>query len=76
VCLSFLVGNERSLVQSRLVNGRADAAESLQPLLTTLTLADEATDRLLYEFVAALVLPAREFLFELFIEIGWQRHFH
>jgi hypothetical protein len=42
----LLVGNQHSLVQARSINRLTDSAESIEPLLATLALVEEAPNRL------------------------------
>jgi hypothetical protein len=72
----LLVGYQHSLVQARLINRLTDSAESIEPLLTTLALIEEAPDRLFDQFIAAPVVAAGEFLLDLFRQIRRQRNVH
>ena len=71
---SFLVGYQHSLVQARLINRLTDSAESIESLLATLSLVEEAPNRLFDQFVAAPIAAVSEFLLDLFCQIRRQRY--
>jgi hypothetical protein len=72
----LLAGYQHSLVQARLINRLTDSAESIEPLLATLSLVEEAPNRLFDQFIAAAVMAAGEFLLDLFCQIRGQRYIH
>jgi len=72
----LLVGDQHSLVQARLINRLTDSAESIEPLLATLALVEEAPNRLFDQFIAAPVVAAGELLLDLFCQIRRQRYVH
>jgi hypothetical protein len=59
-----------------LINRLADSAERIEPLLAALTLVEEVSNRLFDQFIAAPIVAAREFLFDLSCQIRWQRQIH
>jgi hypothetical protein len=54
----------------------ADSAERIEPLLATLALVKEVSNRLFDQFVTASIVAASEFLFDLFCQIRRQLHIH
>jgi len=76
VCPSFLTGDQDSLIQARLVNRLANPAERIEPLLATLALAEEMSDRLFDQFVAAPIGAVSEFPLDLPGQIRRQRYVH
>jgi hypothetical protein len=70
----LLVGDQHSLVQTRLINRMPDSSQSIEPLLATLALIEEVTNCLLDQFIAASVVAAGEFLIDLFCQIRRQRY--
>jgi hypothetical protein len=73
---SLLVGDQHSLVQARLINRLTDPAESIEPLLATLALIEEAPNRLFDQFIATPVVAVGEFLLNLFCQIWRQCYIH
>jgi hypothetical protein len=59
-----------------LINRLADSAESIEPLLATLALVEEASNRLLDQFIAAPIVAASEFLLDLVCQICRERYVH
>jgi hypothetical protein len=68
VCPSFL-GNQHSLIQTRSINRLADSAERIEPLLATLPLVEEVSNRSFDQLIAALITAAGEFLVDLSSQI-------
>jgi hypothetical protein len=73
---SLLVGDQHSLVQARLINRLTDSAESIESLLATPALVEEAPNRLFDQFVAAPLVAAGGLLLDLFCQICRQRYVH
>jgi hypothetical protein len=71
VHLSLLVWDQHSLVQAGLVNRLANSTERIEPLLATLALVEEVSNRLLDQFIAAPIMAASKFLVDLGPQIGW-----
>jgi hypothetical protein len=65
----LLVGYQHSPVQASLINRLTDSAESIEPLLATLPLVEEAPNRLFDQFIVATVVAAGEFLLDLSCQI-------
>ena len=74
MCPSFRTGDQHSLIQARLINRLADSAERIEPLLATLALVEEASNRLFDQFIAIPIVAASEFLLDLFCQIRRQRY--
>jgi hypothetical protein len=73
---SFLAGNQRALIQSRLVYRVANSPKCIQPPLTALALLEKVPNGLLDQIVRALIMAAREFLLDLHSQIRWQCDMH
>jgi hypothetical protein len=59
-----------------LINRLADSPERIEPLLATLALVEEVSNRLFDQFVTASIVAVSEFLFDLFCQICRQCHIH
>jgi hypothetical protein len=59
-----------------MINGLADFAERIQPLLATLALVEKLANRLFDQLIGALVSAASEFLLDLVSQIRRQRYVH
>jgi hypothetical protein len=59
-----------------LINRLADSAERIEPLLATLALVEEVSNRLLDQFVAAPIVAVREFPLDLYRQVRRQRYVH
>jgi hypothetical protein len=59
-----------------LINRLANSTERIEPLLATLALVEEVSNRLLDQFIAAPIAAASEFLLDLFCQIRRQRYLH
>jgi hypothetical protein len=73
---SFRTGDQYSLIQTRLINRLADSAERIEPLLATLAIVEQVSNRLLDQLIAAPIAAARELLLDLFCQICRQRYDH
>jgi hypothetical protein len=69
VCPSFLAGNQGSLIQARPINRLTDSPERIEPPLATLTLVEEAPNRLFDQFIGAVIAAAGEFRLNLLSQI-------
>ena len=76
MCQSFLAGNQHALIEARLINGLANSAQRIEPLLATLALVEEVSDRLFDQFVTASLVAVSEFLLHLFCQIRRQLYIH
>jgi hypothetical protein len=59
-----------------LINRLADSAERIEPLLATLALVEELSNRHFDQFVTASITAASEFLLDLLSQIRRQRYIH
>jgi hypothetical protein len=59
-----------------MINRLTDSAESIEPLLATLSLVEEAPNRLFDQFIGAPVVAAGELPLNLFCQIRGQRYIH
>jgi len=59
-----------------LINRLTDSAESIEPLMATLALVEEVSNRLLDHFIAAPIAAASQFLLDLLSQIRRQRYIH
>jgi hypothetical protein len=59
-----------------LINRLANSTERIEPLLATLALVEEVSNRLLDQFIAAPIAAASEFLLDLFCQIRRQSCVH
>jgi hypothetical protein len=59
-----------------LINRLADPPERIEPLLATLALVEEVSNRLFDQFVTASIVAVGEFLLDLFCQICRQRYVH
>jgi hypothetical protein len=55
-----------------MINGLADSAERIQPLLATLALVEELSNRMFDQLIAAPIAAASEFLLNLVSQIRRQ----
>jgi len=59
-----------------MINRLTDSAESIEPLLATLSLVEEAPNRLFDQFIGTPVVAAGKFLLNLLCQIRGQRYIH
>jgi hypothetical protein len=59
-----------------LINHLADSTERIEPLLATLALVEEVSNRLFDQFVTASIVAVSKFLLDLFCQIRRQRYIH
>ena len=71
MCPSFR-GDPHSVIQTSLINRLADSAERIEPLLATLALVEEVSNRLFDQLIATPIAAAGEFLLDLLSQIRWQ----
>ena len=65
-----------SLIHGRPINRLADSAESIKPLLPTLALVEEESNRLFDGFIAPAIVAVSGFWLDLFCQACWQRYVH
>ena len=51
-----------------MINGLTDSPQRIEPLLATLALVEEVSDRLCDQFVTASIVAVNPFLFDLFVK--------
>src|ERR1035441_6128468 len=70
------LGSAPGLIQACLINRLADSTERIEPLLATVALVEEVSNRLFDQFVTASIVAVSEFLLDLFCQIRRQRYVH
>jgi hypothetical protein len=59
-----------------MINSLTDSPEGIQPLLATLALVEEVSNRMFDQLIAAPIAAASEFLLDLVSQIRRQRYVH